>query len=99
MTTLVGNEARKMNGERSLRAWLFTSIILPGMVCTAASARIITVDDDLPADFNNIQAAINDANNGDIIEVQPGRYTGPGNRDIDLLNKAITVRSKNPEDP
>lgn len=63
-------------------------------------ARIITVDDDEPADFNNIQAAINDANNGDIIEVQPGRYTGPGNRDIIFPDrKAITVRSTNPEDP
>ena len=62
-------------------------------------SRIITVDDDGPDDFNNIQAAINDANNGDIIEVQPGIYTGVGNRDIDFLGKAITVRSIEPDDP
>ncbi len=39
-------------------------------------ARIITVDDDGPADFDNIQAAINDANNGDTIIVADGTYTG-----------------------
>ena len=58
-------------------------------------ARIITVDDDGPADFNNIQAAINDANDGDIIEVQIGTYTGPGNRDIDFGGRAIILRSEN----
>jgi len=54
-------------------------------------ARIITVDDDAPADFNNIQAAIDDANNGDIVEVKPGTYTGDGNRDIDFNGKARTA--------
>jgi parallel beta-helix repeat protein/predicted outer membrane repeat protein len=61
-------------------------------------AKVIYVDDDGPADFNNIQAAIDDSNNGDTIEVQPGRYTGLGNRDIDFQGKAITVRSTNPND-
>jgi parallel beta-helix repeat protein len=61
--------------------------------------RIIYVDDDGPADFNNIQAAIDDANNGDTVIVQPGRYTGQGNRDIDFKGKAITVRSTDPNDP
>ncbi len=62
----------------------------------ACQAIIITVDNDEPADFNNIQAAINDSNNGDVIEVQPGTYTSDGNRDIDFGGKAITVRSTNP---
>jgi predicted outer membrane repeat protein len=62
-------------------------------------AGIITVDDDGPADFNNIQAAIEDANDGDVIIVKQGRYTGEGNRDIDFLGKAITVRSTDPNDP
>ncbi|NIP23317.1 MAG: hypothetical protein GWN67_04355, partial [Phycisphaerae bacterium] len=57
-------------------------------------ARIITVDDNGPADFNNIQAAINDANDGDTIIVADGIYTGNGNRDIDFIGKAITLRSK-----
>jgi hypothetical protein len=62
------------------------------------AGRVITVDDDGPADFNNIQAAINDANDGDIVEVDIGTYTGDGNRDIDFLGKAITVRSTDPND-
>jgi len=57
--------------------------------------RIITVDDDGPADFNNIQAAIDDANDGDTVLVADGTYTGDGNRDIDFHGKAITVRSEN----
>jgi len=62
-------------------------------------AEIITVDDDAPADFNNIQAAIDDSNDGDIIEVRPGIYTGNGNRDIDPNGKAVTIRSIDPNDP
>ncbi|MCJ7776810.1 MAG: hypothetical protein MUP16_00615, partial [Sedimentisphaerales bacterium] len=62
-------------------------------------AKIITVDNDGSADFANIQAAIDDANNGDVVEVQPGTYTGPGNRNIDFKGKAITVRSIDPKDP
>lgn len=73
------------------------------LICLLAtipcSARIITVDNDGAADFNNIQAAINDSNDGDIIEVQPGTYTGNGNRDIDFLGKEILVRSTDPNDP
>ncbi|MBW8041296.1 MAG: hypothetical protein FVQ85_15005 [Planctomycetes bacterium] len=64
-------------------------------IASITSARTITVDDDLPADFNNIQAAINDANDGDTVLVADGTYTGTGNRDIDFLGKAITLRSEN----
>lgn len=71
----------------------FLFVVIP------CQARIITVDDDGPAEFINIQAAIDDANNGDVVEVQPGIYTGPGNRDIDFKGKAITVRSTDPNNP
>ena len=60
-----------------------------------AHGRTITVDDDGLADFSTIQAAIYDANNGDTVVVADGRYAGQGNRDIDFLGKAITVRSEN----
>ena len=63
------------------------------------SAEIIIVDDDWPYDFNNIQAAIDYSSDGDFIFVFPGRYTGPGNRDIDFLGKSVTVRSIVPTDP
>ncbi len=60
-----------------------------------SQARTITVDDDGPADFNNIQAAIDDANDGDDIVIADGIYTGIGNQDLDFLGKAIIVRSEN----
>ncbi|MHC4343407.1 MAG: LamG-like jellyroll fold domain-containing protein [Planctomycetota bacterium] len=80
-----------------VRAWLVMGLFLPAMVCTAGG-RTITVDDDGAADFNNIQAAIDAANNGETVIVAEGTYTGPGNRNIDFKGKAITVRSTDPND-
>lgn len=71
--------------------WLFAAV--------SATAGTIIVDDDAPADFDNFQAAIDSANDGDIIVVYPGIYTGTGNRDIDFLGKSVVVRSIDPNDP
>jgi hypothetical protein len=77
------------------------AILIIGCLLLAGLCRgeIIIVDDDDPADFNNIQAAIDDSNDGDTVYVFPGTYTGSGNRDIDYGGKAITVQSVAPEDP
>jgi len=70
--------------------WLATgTIACPG----TASARIITVRPGDAGDAPTIQAAVDAAGTGDIVELADGTYSGPGNRDIDLLGKAITVRS------
>ena len=70
--------------------------ILILLICNCALAnRIIHVDNNGPGDFNNIQAAIDDANDGDTILVADGTYTGDGNRDIDFKGKAITLKSQN----
>jgi parallel beta-helix repeat protein len=71
-------------------------LVLP--IVPAFAGRVIYVDADAPADFNNIQAAIDDANDGDVVIVADGIYIGSGNRGIDFTGKAITVRSKNGAD-
>jgi predicted outer membrane repeat protein len=67
--------------------FIFMLLVLP------CAADIIIVKDDGSGDYTTIQAAVDVAVNGDIIEIQPGIYTGDGNRDIDFKGKAITVRS------
>ncbi|MHC4071304.1 MAG: right-handed parallel beta-helix repeat-containing protein [Planctomycetota bacterium] len=84
-----------MNEGTNLKACVLISIFLLGMACATAAGRTIYVDDDGPADFNTIQAAIDDSNDGDTVVVADGTYTGPGNRDIDFKGKAITVLSAN----
>jgi parallel beta-helix repeat protein len=49
----------------------------------------------VPDDFFTIQAAIDAANDYDVVLVADGIYTGDGNRDIDFLGKAIKVQSEN----
>jgi hypothetical protein len=55
-----------------------------------AMAVTWTVDDDGPADFSSIQAAVGAATNGDEIVVMPGRYR----ETVQFLGKSITVRSQ-----
>jgi len=54
--------------------------------------NILTV----PEPYETIQDAIDEADNGDVVVVSPGRYTGDGNRDLDFKGKKITVRSTDP---
>ncbi|MBN1816148.1 MAG: right-handed parallel beta-helix repeat-containing protein [Sedimentisphaerales bacterium] len=49
----------------------------------------------VPYEYSTIQDAINTAVDGDTILVADGVYTGEGNRDIDFMGKAITLRSAN----
>jgi hypothetical protein len=67
-------------------------------ICVLAAvpcqARVITVDDDGPADFESIQAAINDANHGDTVIVDEGLYV----ESINFMGKNIAVTSTDPDD-
>jgi hypothetical protein len=50
----------------------------------------------VPKEYANIQDAINACQDLDIVVIAPGRYVGPGNREINFGGKAITVRSTDP---
>ncbi|MHC4324325.1 MAG: S8 family serine peptidase, partial [Planctomycetota bacterium] len=49
----------------------------------------------VPGVYPTIQAAIDDASDGDTIWISDGQYSGEGNFDIDFKGKVITVKSEN----
>ncbi|MBM3288245.1 MAG: hypothetical protein FJY88_12990 [Candidatus Eisenbacteria bacterium] len=51
------------------------------------------VDPNHPADFSQIQAAIDVASPGDTVNLVDAIFTGDGNRDISYRGKGVTVRS------
>lgn len=75
-----------------MRRFIFVFVcLLPIFSC---QGRTITVDDDGPAGFKNIQDAINASVDGDTIVVRPGTY----NENIFFNGRAITVTSEAPDD-
>jgi len=83
----MGN-AQKETGMKNLITCL-TVCVLSGVTF----ATTWTVDDDGKADFDNIQAAIDAASNGDEIIVMPGTYTGSGDEVVNMLGKAVWLHS------
>jgi nitrous oxidase accessory protein len=57
-----------------LRAIPLLVIVL--LFCPSAYGKVINVDDDGPADFDNIQAGIDAGEYGDTVSVAPGTYYG-----------------------
>jgi len=80
-----------------MKKLIFTFLCLSLAASSYAATIIVDVNGD--GQFETIQAAIDAANQGDIIEVWPGTYTGPGNRDIDPNGKNLTICSTDPNDP
>jgi len=73
-----------------LAAWIFL-LVTAGI----AQGRTITVGYGGDYDFNTIQVAIEDANNGDTIIVSEGTYY----ENINFKGKNITLRSTDPNNP
>jgi hypothetical protein len=73
-----------------MRPWIFMVVLL---ACSLAQAEVYTLHPDGTGDFANIQAAITGSQDGDVIELMDGIYSGEGNHDIDFLGRAITLRS------
>jgi hypothetical protein len=68
------------------------SFVLISSVLACSSAALADVIH-VPADQPTIQAAVDVAVDGDEIIIADGVYLGPGNRDIAIETKAITIRS------
>jgi len=87
---------------------VFSVTVLFLFLCSTSNAlNLIYVDINGPNDpgtgsfedpYHRIQAAIDNANDGNIIEIRPGLYTGAGNYDLDPNGAAITIRSTEPND-
>jgi len=67
------------------------------MAATPSTATTFIVHPDGSGEYPTIQAAINAATDGDIIELTNGLYVGAGNRDINPGSKTLTVRSASGE--
>ncbi|MGD8500535.1 MAG: hypothetical protein PVJ86_07795, partial [Phycisphaerales bacterium] len=61
----------------------------------ASQAKEIIVDDNGPANFDNILEAINFSQHGDKIVVKAGTYE----QNISFNGKAVTLASEDPNDP
>jgi predicted outer membrane repeat protein len=69
-------------------------LLFPLVLCgKSAPAATYRVAPDGSGDYPTIQAAIEAARPGDIVELLDGTFTGAGNRDLSYRGKAITVRS------
>jgi len=73
-----------------------TALILLGQWASSAARAI---ERRVPDEYPTIQAAIDACVDGDQVVIEPNTYTGPGNCDLNLGGKAITVRSTDPNDP
>lgn len=81
-----------MNHRSRGRATLAALLLL---LCSAASfsssyAAVLMV----PETYPTIQGAVDAASTSDTISVAPGTYTGPGNRDITIIEKSVLLRSR-----
>ncbi len=63
-------------------------LLLAPAICARGAELLV------PSQYPTIQAAINAAIDDDTVIIAPGTYSGSGNRDIDFLGKAITIRSE-----
>ncbi len=62
-------------------------------ITSPSLGEVIYVDDDGPADFTNIQEAVDAASDGDEIVVMPGVYTSTAGEVVNMIGKAVWLHS------
>jgi len=72
----------------------FGILLVVLLLASASRGAIYGVEADGSGEFPTIQAAIDAATDGDVIELGDGVFRGDGNRDLTYRGKAITVRSR-----
>ncbi len=80
--------------KKTLFICTLMALVVGMFIPLTASAATYVVNPAGTGDFPTIQAAINAATTGDIIELTDGIYTGGGNRDVNYSGKLVTVRSQ-----
>lgn len=67
--------------------------VVVSLSMSTVHAATWTVRPDGTGDFPTIQAAVSAAAGGDVIELAPGTFSGPGNTDVFIAAVALTIRS------
>ncbi len=65
------------------------------LISISININLFSVELNVPEDYDNIQAAITYANNGDTVNVATGTYTGYGNVNINFYGKSIYLNGNN----
>ncbi len=85
-------------GADNMKNRLFVALIVLVIISGFSSAiepRILHV----PGEYTNIQTAIDEAEDGDIVIIAPGTYVLQSGERYIINGKQITISSSDPEDP
>jgi hypothetical protein len=77
-----------------MRIHAYTFALAAFLLAAPNVSSAVVVSPDGSGDFPTIQEAVDAVADGDVIELTNGIFLGDGNRDIDYLGKAITIRSQ-----
>lgn len=68
-------------------------------LATVTQAKILSVSANGKGTYPTIRAALEAASSGDTILLEPGTYFNFGNQDLTVVDKALTVKGREPENP